>query len=222
MALTKKDVAIGAFFGTVFSLIYAWMLVNVPEYRWFANIYILSAITAWFIIGVEWITRGEYPVWEVWGYVTKLKDLIYAPICVIITIITCAVISKLMGMTITLPFAVYTISPNLIANIFIIGICVPFYEETLFLGIIPPSIINCLLEYFPEMTENTALAISAVISGFMFAVFHWFTYNAMISMLIVLFIYRVVTVIIAYHVKSIGFAIIAHAIINTLAVITSG
>lgn len=204
--------SIGAFFGFFFAFIFAWMQVNVPEHRWFANTYILMAIVCWLVFSMEWVTDAAYPVWDVWGYHFRVLDLAWGSMVAMLGFTVAIVMSGLTGLSITAPYMLYQVTPSRFWSGIITGICVPFYEETLFLAIVPATTKNVVS--IAGASEPVSLFFSAVVGGLIFAIFHWLTFQALIPMLLTIFIFRVLTVIISQYRGGIGFAVVAHIIIN--------
>jgi len=209
--LERGDVHVGGAIGFLFSIALAWLLVNVPVMRWFAVIYLTFAFMTWLIYAIEWITRGRYPFYSVYGYVPRSP---------IFFIFLCVSLASYFVMLETLGIAEIGIGAFLPVgvweNLILIGVFVPFYEESLFLMILFPTFFYFLQRWIGRIPS---LILASLITSFLFSFFHWVAYGQAIGILLALGIFRFITCVCASMTKDVSHGLLAHVIINVSGVI---
>ena len=192
-------------FGGVLSLMgFGWLAVNVPELRTLAFIYLgMAAITLPIYLAEEISPkRTEVTACMLLGYGEWDKQVLYG----LITGIVFVVVNSFFQV---MQFHPFQIKEMLIASFMITVIMVPIVEEGLFRGILAPSI-----------AEDAGILHGALVSAFVFAMFHAYTYSYNWLYILNAFIFGSVVAFIDFKFKSILPGAIAHSFVNFFAFIT--
>ena len=186
-----------AWFGSIIGLVgFGWVAINVPEWIGLALVYVLLGLISMVVGLVEEIDpyKSEITACIVWGF-GKWDEQI------------------LIGIGISIPFILLTASGQLfqvmqikgmpVASFIVTVFMVPLIEESVFRGVIAPSI-----------AEDAGVIHGAFVSAFIFAVYHAYAYKFNIFAMMVAFVFGVISAFVDLIYKSQLPGWIAHTLIN--------
>ena len=100
---------------------------------------------------------------------------------------------------------------EVIASVLVTTISVPFIEEMFFGNYIPSMLL-----------EKRGLVPAMLVSGSLFAIFHFLAYNADIATMFVVFVFRVLATLALYKFESFLPGLMAHSLMNFISLIEGG
>ena len=191
-----------AWFGSIVGLLgFGWVAVNVPVMRVVATLYGVFGVATAAIILVEEIAprKSEITACMLWGYGDWDKQILLG-VAIALPFIAVEVLFS------SLRFGVMQVQGMPLASFIITVLMVPIIEEGLFRGVLAPSI-----------AEDAGIIHGALISSFVFTVFHAYAYQLNLLALIVVFIFGAVAGFVDLVYKSILPSATAHKLINLYA-----
>ena len=191
-----------AWFGSIVGLLgFGWVAVNVPAMRSVAIIYGVFGAVAAAIILVEEIAprKSEITACMLWGYGDWDKQILLGFAIALPFIVVEVLFSSLR-------FGVMQVQDMPLASFIITVLMVPIIEEGLFRGVLAPSI-----------AEDAGIIHGALISSFVFTVFHAYAYQLNLPALAMVFLFGAVAGFVDLVYKSILPSATAHKLINLYA-----
>ena len=178
-----------------------WIAVNVPEWSMLGIIYVLMSLIVAIVFLVEEIApkRSEATGAMLFGY-GKWDEQILIGLVAALPFIVINVVGECQL------FQVMQIKGMVIGSFIVTAFIVPTVEEATFRGVVAPSI-----------AEDAGIVHGALISAFMFAVFHAYAFHYNYLAMFVVFVFGTIVGFIDLYYKSILPGLAAHAAINTVA-----
>ena len=191
-----------AWFGSIVGLLgFGWVAVNVPAMRDVATIYGVFGVAAMVVILVEEVAprRSEITACMLWGYGEWDKQILLG-FAIALPFIAVEILFS------SLRFGVMQVQDMPLASLIVTALMIPVIEEGFFRGVLAPSI-----------AEDAGIIHGAIISSFVFTVFHAYVYHLSLPALVVVFVFGAVAGFVDLVYKSILPSATAHKLVNLYA-----
>jgi len=187
--------------GTIYGIVGSgWIIANVPEWATLGIFYALMSVFCGMIYLAEEIDpkRSEITAAMLFGY-GKWEEQVLIGVALAVPFI---LINGHAGQV----FQVMQIEGMVIGSFVVTVFIVPAVEEAAFRGIVAPSI-----------AEDAGVVHGALVSAFMFAVFHAYAYNYSYPAMFVVFVFGAIAGFVDLAYKSVLPGLVAHKLINLAA-----
>lgn len=189
-----------------------WIMVNVPELDKSATIYLTMLIIATAIAGFDFFFEKG----KVFGFLFVGKNLKTLFLALIVGGVLAVLLSLGKFSILIAPLSAIQVDSVLVSFIFVVLVA-PWVEEKFFRMFFYPNIVLMLQNAFPKRQTLFAGLLAVIVTGVLFALFHFAVYGANLNLMFLAFVFSTIAIVGNRIFESAGFGVGLHYVNNFLA-----